>query len=610
MTTSGNRAFLAVCLLAGLLIAPPLLAQNPTGTLTGRVTDESGAGLPGVTVTATSPNLQGSRVTQTGGNGDYKLAFLPAGPYDDQLRARGIQHLGPRALEAVNAAQSEVVGHHHAHRSTLSRRRSSSPATPSADLRKPAPSPPRSAFDELEITRRWRATSPQAVDLVPGVHRTRAGPQRPAPRQRVDLRLRLSFENLWLINGVVINENLRGEILQPLHRGRHRRDHHRRSPEMSAEYGRFTGGVVNVITKSGGNSFDGSLRINLTNEDWESRTPLTSLADRQRQRGLRRRPSAAFCGRTTSGSSAPAATARRPTPDLTEPSPTSASPRTDEERGYEGQADARPAPEPQRRSAPTSRSTAPGPTPVSARSSTWSQPQRQPIVAIRRRSSRSTTPASFSLQLVRRGPVLRARVHHRRSARAGARPDRRHPDPHPQPRLPLLGADLLRLVRADELRNNENLLVKGVLLPVHRERRHPRHGRSATTPSTDIRSSTSTTRPARTSRSTAPTCSSWPPIPVTTTRSEARSRSSAAERRQLPAVDPSGSRSSTSTWRSRPSVQDQLVLRQRPLAAQRQVELQPRRALRRERRRQQRRRGGRHRQQDQPPPRRHLRRQG
>ncbi|MCP3937003.1 MAG: TonB-dependent receptor, partial [Actinomycetia bacterium] len=39
---------------------------------------------------------------------------------------------------------------------------------------------------------------------------------------------------------------------------------------VSAEYGRFTGGVVNVITKSGGNDFSGSIRVNVDNDDWVS----------------------------------------------------------------------------------------------------------------------------------------------------------------------------------------------------------------------------------------------------------------------------------------------------------------------------------------------------
>ena len=47
------------------MVAVPLFAQIPTGTLSGHVTDGKEA-LPGVTVTVTSPNLQGSRTTVSG----------------------------------------------------------------------------------------------------------------------------------------------------------------------------------------------------------------------------------------------------------------------------------------------------------------------------------------------------------------------------------------------------------------------------------------------------------------------------------------------------------------------------------------------------------------
>ena len=72
---------LTFCFLAGLILAPALLAQIPTGTLTGRVQDESGAALPGVTVTATSPALQGERSSVSDGNGNYKVPALPPGTY-------------------------------------------------------------------------------------------------------------------------------------------------------------------------------------------------------------------------------------------------------------------------------------------------------------------------------------------------------------------------------------------------------------------------------------------------------------------------------------------------------------------------------------------------
>jgi hypothetical protein len=42
---------------------------------------------------------------------------------------------------------------------------------------------------------------------------------------------------------------------------------------ISAEYGRFSGGVINAITKSGGNTFSGSGRLNMTNPSWSTETP-------------------------------------------------------------------------------------------------------------------------------------------------------------------------------------------------------------------------------------------------------------------------------------------------------------------------------------------------
>ena len=57
------KVFLAlVCLTLSAAMAS---AQVPTGTISGRVTDTSGGVLPGVTVTADSPNLQGPREVVT-----------------------------------------------------------------------------------------------------------------------------------------------------------------------------------------------------------------------------------------------------------------------------------------------------------------------------------------------------------------------------------------------------------------------------------------------------------------------------------------------------------------------------------------------------------------
>mgnify|MGYP003477871782 CR=1 FL=1 len=73
-----TRSWLFLTVAAG-----PAFAQSlPTSTLTGRVMDEQGGVLPGVSVTVTSPALQGRRTATTSGTGDYIFNLLPPGEYE------------------------------------------------------------------------------------------------------------------------------------------------------------------------------------------------------------------------------------------------------------------------------------------------------------------------------------------------------------------------------------------------------------------------------------------------------------------------------------------------------------------------------------------------
>jgi hypothetical protein len=82
-----------------------------------------------------------------------------------------------------------------------------------------------------------------------------------------------AYDNVFLLDGVDIDDNLFGspntvyieeaiEETQVLTSG------------ISAEYGRFGGGVINAVTKHGGNAFSGSFRTNLTNPSWRDETPI------------------------------------------------------------------------------------------------------------------------------------------------------------------------------------------------------------------------------------------------------------------------------------------------------------------------------------------------
>ncbi len=256
-----GRALL-ICWLASLFLASQIWAQNPSGTLTGRVSDDSGGSLPGVTVTAESPKLQGSRVTVTGANGDYKLAFLPPGPYTVSYELDGFKNsirkvqiaaaqstysdirmeLGVVTEEiTVSAAQAAI----------------SETVTGAMNLQQ-------EELEDLPVSR----TLTTVINLSPGVQDT-------GPSSAPSISGAMSFENLWMINGVVINENIRGSVLSLFIEDAIQETTTAVSG-ISSEYGRFTGGVINAITRSGGNQFDGSFRVNLSNPSWTAKTPLTT----------------------------------------------------------------------------------------------------------------------------------------------------------------------------------------------------------------------------------------------------------------------------------------------------------------------------------------------
>src|SRR6185369_5126119 len=104
--------------------------------------------------------------------------------------------------------------------------------------------------------------------LAPSVHPT-------GPSGSYSIAGAQTFENLFLVNGVTVNENLRGQAYD-LYIEDAIQETTVATAGVSAEYGRFGGGVVNIITKSGGNMFSGSFRDTLNNDKWRKKTPFES----------------------------------------------------------------------------------------------------------------------------------------------------------------------------------------------------------------------------------------------------------------------------------------------------------------------------------------------
>src|SRR3989442_15151972 len=78
------RRTVGALLLAGHLIAGAAAAQTVSatmGAIDGRVTDNTNAVLPGVTVTISGPAMMGTRTATTNEEGAYRVAAVPPGTY-------------------------------------------------------------------------------------------------------------------------------------------------------------------------------------------------------------------------------------------------------------------------------------------------------------------------------------------------------------------------------------------------------------------------------------------------------------------------------------------------------------------------------------------------
>src|SRR5512142_791818 len=104
-----NRlAVLSLFLTAVFLCAGMVFAQAGSGTLTGHVTDASGAALPGVTITATNDATGFTRSDVTDADGTYKILSLPPGTYTVLADLSGFGSVTTKNVE-VNVATDRTL---------------------------------------------------------------------------------------------------------------------------------------------------------------------------------------------------------------------------------------------------------------------------------------------------------------------------------------------------------------------------------------------------------------------------------------------------------------------------------------------------------------------
>jgi Carboxypeptidase regulatory-like domain/TonB dependent receptor-like, beta-barrel len=255
------RGFILVPAVA-LLLASPAFGQGlQTGTIRGAVTDQQHRAVPGVTVTVSSKALQQPRAVATDLQGFYAATALPAGDYFLKFELDG--------FAAVNQTIALPLG------LSVEANAEMRPATVSETVTVVAETPAQivnpavgANFKHEQIE---KLANPRTLfgiaQLSPGL--TQNGPQN---KNQLVINGAFAFDNVFMINGVDVNDNLLAQP-QDLFVEDAIAETQVLTSGLPAEFGRFTGGVVNAITKSGGEIFSGSGRVDFSNPSWTTATP-------------------------------------------------------------------------------------------------------------------------------------------------------------------------------------------------------------------------------------------------------------------------------------------------------------------------------------------------
>jgi outer membrane receptor protein involved in Fe transport len=252
-----------------LLVATSAFAQT-TSSLSGTVTSD-GSPLPGVTVTISSPALQGTRTTVSGATGDYNFPALPPGDYKITFALEGLQEITKTTVLKLTQPSSVDADL----KATIAEAITVTATTPlTLETSEVSTNISAATLDTLPTRRTVLAALALAPAVAPGL----AG-RADDPALGFSVSGAASSDSLYVINGVVVNEGLRGQP-HSLFVEDAIQETTILTAGISAEYGRFTGGVINTITKSGGNEFHGSLRDTITNPAWTLQTPIQTADNR------------------------------------------------------------------------------------------------------------------------------------------------------------------------------------------------------------------------------------------------------------------------------------------------------------------------------------------
>ena len=256
----GNVIWRQLCLLFSLLAATSsAFAQTPTGTIQGTVTDPGGVSVAGAAVTLTNLDMGNSRTLKTDSAGRFEVPLLTPGNYTVKVVASGFQpaqqdHILVQVAQDTPVNFALSVG-------TVSESVQVDATTAALDTQAATVSTVIGArtIDQLPLNGRDPFS---LVELVPGVSTLGSanGPGNGGTTPHIaGGRLSTSEEQIDGMTNIVPENNVGNSFsaYQPVVDSV--QEFSVQTSILPAEFGRFFGGVINVVTKSGTNQLYGSV---------------------------------------------------------------------------------------------------------------------------------------------------------------------------------------------------------------------------------------------------------------------------------------------------------------------------------------------------------------
>ena len=247
----------------GLCLTASAFAQISTAQLAGKVSDESGAVLPGATVTVRGPSLQKeSASSASGASGAYRVALIPPGVYEVSVELQGFTGQTRKNVEvAINQQTTLDFALAIGGRSEAVEVQAEIPLV---EVERSAVSSrvSQKTIDALPLNGRNYV---DLISLVPGALPVPGG----QPGANVSIFGERGAALSFLVDGAENNDPLSGGPAV-----RYTQDSVREFEVITtgyeAEFGRAQGGVANIVTRSGGNDWQGSAFTFARNDSLDS----------------------------------------------------------------------------------------------------------------------------------------------------------------------------------------------------------------------------------------------------------------------------------------------------------------------------------------------------